>query len=76
MATVEAVREAQQFIGGEWVDAAGGETFDVTDPFTGEVVVRAPASDARRCRARGRSGSRGASRPGRRPLRPSGSASS
>src|SRR5471032_314310 len=44
MATVEAVRESQQFIGGEWVDAAGGETFDVTDPFTGEVVVRVPAA--------------------------------
>jgi acyl-CoA reductase-like NAD-dependent aldehyde dehydrogenase len=44
MATVEAVREIQQFIGGDWVDAAGGETFDVTDPFTGDVVVRAPAA--------------------------------
>jgi acyl-CoA reductase-like NAD-dependent aldehyde dehydrogenase len=44
MATAEAVRESQQFIGGEWVDAAGGETFDVTDPFTGEVVVRVPAA--------------------------------
>jgi acyl-CoA reductase-like NAD-dependent aldehyde dehydrogenase len=43
MATVEAVRETQQFIGGEWTDAAGGETFDVQDPFSGEVVVRAPA---------------------------------
>jgi acyl-CoA reductase-like NAD-dependent aldehyde dehydrogenase len=43
MATVEAVREAQQFIGGEWVDADGGETFDVQDPFTGEVAVRVPA---------------------------------
>jgi acyl-CoA reductase-like NAD-dependent aldehyde dehydrogenase len=44
MATAEAVRESQQFIGGEWVDAAGGETFDVTDPFTGEGVVRVPAA--------------------------------
>ncbi len=39
----EAIREAQQFIGGEWVGAAGGETFDVLDPFTGDVVARVPA---------------------------------
>jgi acyl-CoA reductase-like NAD-dependent aldehyde dehydrogenase len=43
MATVEAVRETQQFVGGEWVDASDGGTFDVRDPFTGDVVVRAPA---------------------------------
>jgi acyl-CoA reductase-like NAD-dependent aldehyde dehydrogenase len=51
-ATVEAdVLEAQQFIGGEWVPAASGETFDDIDPFTGEVVARIPAGggeDARR----------------------------
>ncbi|WP_404446249.1 NAD-dependent succinate-semialdehyde dehydrogenase [Microbacterium marinum] len=29
---------AQLFIGGEWVDAAGGATFAVHDPSTGEVV--------------------------------------
>ena len=27
------------FIGGEWVDADSGETFDVVDPATGEVVA-------------------------------------
>jgi acyl-CoA reductase-like NAD-dependent aldehyde dehydrogenase len=32
-----------QFIGGEWVDADGGETFDDLDPFTGDVVARVPA---------------------------------
>ncbi|AYG04217.1 NAD-dependent succinate-semialdehyde dehydrogenase [Gryllotalpicola protaetiae] len=26
------------FIGGEWVDASGGGTFDVRDPATGEVI--------------------------------------
>jgi acyl-CoA reductase-like NAD-dependent aldehyde dehydrogenase len=43
MATVEAVREAQQFIGGEWVDAESGETYDVLEPFTGEIAARVPA---------------------------------
>ena len=52
MATVEsAVTECRQFIGGEWVDAAGGGTFEDLDPFTGEVVARVSAGgreDARR----------------------------
>ena len=52
MATVETdVRSYQQFIGGEWSDAAGGDTFDDLDPFTGDVVARIPAAgrdDARR----------------------------
>ncbi|MEJ3403600.1 NAD-dependent succinate-semialdehyde dehydrogenase [Rathayibacter sp. YIM 133350] len=29
----------QLFIGGEWVDAEGGKTFDVRDPATGAVLV-------------------------------------
>ena len=28
----------QLFIGGQWVDAAAGETLDVSDPATGEVI--------------------------------------
>src|SRR4249920_2227679 len=44
MATVETeIVEAQQFIGGEWVPSSGGETFDDTDPFTGDIVARIPA---------------------------------
>jgi acyl-CoA reductase-like NAD-dependent aldehyde dehydrogenase len=46
-----ATSEYRQFIGGEWVDAAGGETFEDRDPFTGEVVATVPAGgadDARR----------------------------
>ena len=46
-----AVREARQHIGGEWVDAAGGGTFDDLDPYTGDVVARVAAggrADARR----------------------------
>jgi acyl-CoA reductase-like NAD-dependent aldehyde dehydrogenase len=51
MATVEAIREAQQFVGGEWAGADGGETYDVLDPFNGDTVARVPAgarSDAAR----------------------------
>jgi acyl-CoA reductase-like NAD-dependent aldehyde dehydrogenase len=44
MSAVESqVRACQQLIGGSWVDATGGGTFDVHDPFTGDVVVQAPA---------------------------------
>jgi acyl-CoA reductase-like NAD-dependent aldehyde dehydrogenase len=37
------IRECRQFIGGEWVDAADGATFDDLDPFSGDVVARVPA---------------------------------
>jgi len=37
------IREARQFIAGEWVDAGGGGTFDDLDPFTGETVARVAA---------------------------------
>jgi 1-pyrroline dehydrogenase len=36
----------QNFIGGAWVDAAGGGTDDVLNPATGEVIAAVPASDA------------------------------
>lgn len=38
-------------IGGEWVEASGGRTFEDTDPFTGEAVASIPAGtreDAKR----------------------------
>jgi acyl-CoA reductase-like NAD-dependent aldehyde dehydrogenase len=38
-------------IGGEWTEAASGQTFDDTDPFTGDVVASVPAGtreDAKR----------------------------
>ena len=38
-----ATQEYRQFIGGEWVDAADGATFEDRDPFTGEVVATVPA---------------------------------
>jgi acyl-CoA reductase-like NAD-dependent aldehyde dehydrogenase len=45
------IRDCRLFIGGEWVDAVDGATFDDLDPFTGDVVARVPAGgreDARR----------------------------
>jgi acyl-CoA reductase-like NAD-dependent aldehyde dehydrogenase len=35
--------QGRQFIGGEWVDAADGGTFESLDPFTGEVVAEVAA---------------------------------
>ncbi len=45
------IKDYRQFVGGEWVNAAAGGTFDDHDPFTGDVVARVPAGgreDARR----------------------------
>ena len=50
MATATA-QEYRQYIGGDWVAAADGATYDDADPFTGETVATAPAGgpeDARR----------------------------
>jgi acyl-CoA reductase-like NAD-dependent aldehyde dehydrogenase len=44
--TAHAVREHQQFIGGQWTAAADGKTFDDKDPFTGETVAAIPAGGA------------------------------
>ena len=33
----------KMYIGGEWVDAIGGEYFDDMNPFTGEVFARVPS---------------------------------
>jgi len=32
------VRRFKNYIGGEWVDAASGETFETTSPADGEVL--------------------------------------
>ncbi|HSK53165.1 MAG TPA: gamma-aminobutyraldehyde dehydrogenase [Clostridia bacterium] len=42
--TLEQVETYQQFIGGEWVDSASGETLDVENPANGEVIAHVPAS--------------------------------
>jgi succinate-semialdehyde dehydrogenase/glutarate-semialdehyde dehydrogenase len=39
---VAAGHDEQLLIGGAWVEAGGGERFDVTDPATGEVVGTVP----------------------------------
>jgi acyl-CoA reductase-like NAD-dependent aldehyde dehydrogenase len=44
MAVATEVREVKQFIGGQWVDAADGSTFEDKDPFTGETVAIVPAA--------------------------------
>jgi 1-pyrroline dehydrogenase len=46
-----AVSQHKNFVGGEWVDPAGGETMEVVNPSTGEViaeVARSTAEDAGR----------------------------
>lgn len=50
MSTVDVVQQ-DLLIGGSWTGAAGGETFERSDPFTGELVTvaaAATAADARR----------------------------
>jgi 1-pyrroline dehydrogenase len=44
-----AVSQHKNFVGGEWVDSTGGETMEVLNPSTGEViaeVARSTAEDA------------------------------
>ncbi|MGH3134309.1 MAG: aldehyde dehydrogenase family protein [Gaiellaceae bacterium] len=40
------IREYQNFIGGEWVDAASGDTFESTSPADGEPIGVFPRSGA------------------------------
>jgi len=42
--TLERVKTYKQFIGGEWVDAASGQTIDVENPANGQVIARVPRS--------------------------------
>ena len=39
------VRHYRNYIGGEWVDAAAGGTFDVINPATEETIATVPACD-------------------------------
>jgi 1-pyrroline dehydrogenase len=43
---MDKVKTYQQFIGGEFVDAASGETLDVENPANGQVIATVPASTA------------------------------
>jgi acyl-CoA reductase-like NAD-dependent aldehyde dehydrogenase len=45
MATTE-TRTQQNYIGGEWMDAASGETFQSTSPADGELIGTFPRSNA------------------------------
>lgn len=50
-ALTHALTRYQMFIGGEWVDAAGGEIFNSDNPYTGQVwaaIPRGRADDADR----------------------------
>ena len=40
------VSKHQNFVGGEWVDAAGGETMEVVNPATGETIAEVPRASA------------------------------
>jgi betaine-aldehyde dehydrogenase/aminobutyraldehyde dehydrogenase len=40
------VTSYKNFVGGEWVDAAGGETMEVLNPATGEVIAEVPRGGA------------------------------
>src|SRR6187397_756385 len=44
MATTEQTKSFKNFIGGEWVDAASGETFTTTSPANGETLGVFPRS--------------------------------
>ena len=41
---MDRVKTFQQFIGGDFVDAASGETADVENPANGQVIAKVPAS--------------------------------
>jgi 1-pyrroline dehydrogenase len=41
-----AVSQHKNFVGGEWVDSAGGETMEVVNPSTGEVIAEVVSSTA------------------------------
>jgi betaine-aldehyde dehydrogenase len=43
---IERVKTYQQFIGGEWVDSASGETLAVENPANGQVIANVQASSA------------------------------
>ena len=40
------VTQHKQFIGGEWVESSGGETMEVLNPATGEVIAEVPRGTA------------------------------
>jgi 1-pyrroline dehydrogenase len=41
------VTQQKQFIGGEWVESSSGETMEVLNPATGEVIAEVPRANAK-----------------------------
>ena len=41
-----AVAQHKNFVGGEWVDSSGGETMEVVNPSTGEIIAEVARSTA------------------------------
>lgn len=39
------IREYKMLIGGDWVEARSGKTFESVNPYTGRVWARAPEAD-------------------------------
>ena len=54
------ITQMKNFVGGEWVDAVEGETMEVLNPATGEMIAEVPRGDGGRRRARRRGGAEGA----------------
>ncbi len=52
------------FIGGEWVDAASGETMEVINPATGEMIAEVPKCGAEDVDRGGRGREEGAAETG------------
>ena len=42
VAPTQEVKAYKNYIGGEWVDAASGETFEVENPSSGEIIATVP----------------------------------
>ena len=63
---IDRVKTYQQFIGGEFVDSASGETLDIENPANGQVIAKVPASARRGRRSGGRRRPTRRSRPGAR----------
>ena len=45
VAPTQEVKAYKNWIGGEWVEAASGETFDVINPSSGDVIATVPKGD-------------------------------
>ena len=49
--SITEVEQQEMLIGGSWVGAGSGDTFERTDPWTGEVASRAAAASRDDARA-------------------------